>query len=281
MKRMVVIGGTLLTVFAWQARPQGTQEPLAPETTARPLAGQLTQATIVWSSDWSSGKVQDTWSYADGNPISLLSVEATTGLGFPPGMDRALRVGYPLPGGARVVAENRWAEPDIGQTLYFRTHIRFAIGDAAGNLGASSHHPIEPKPGACPYDWEFLMGSAANGTWSLYVQHERGAGQFELAGALEKLRTYLLEWGFTRTLDGYTTRVRIDEREVTGQFRRHDGLVLDRAPASPISAECIRALHVGNNGPQWTGTTRSADAIYYGGVAVCTGDWCGAWRREE
>jgi hypothetical protein len=286
LRHVLVTPRVALALFALNAcemlaqQPDGTSTP-STETIPRPPVRLLSGATIVWSSDWSSGKVKDTWSYVDGNPVSLLSVVSSEGLGFPPGMEHVLRVGYPLPGGARVVAEDKWAEPEIGDMLYFRMYIRFAIRDEAGDQGASSHHPIEPKPGDCPYEWEFLMGSAPNGTWSLYVQHERGAGQFALGSALQKVRTYLLEWGFKRLPDGYTTQVRIDGEDVTSQFRRHDGMALDRASSSPISAECIRALHVGNNGPQWSRTTRSADAIYYGGVAVCTGGWCGAWKREE
>jgi uncharacterized protein YjdB len=250
--------------------------------------GATGTGTVVWSSDWSAGGLRDgtNWSSSQDSPTgAVLSVVASSGLGFPSGMSNALRVGYPAPGGGSVRVENRWAEPSVGQTLYFRTHMRYSIRDAAGNLGASSHHPIQPKPGSCPYQWEFRFGSSSNGNVPTEIVFYDGPGSYQLSGGLSKNVAYLLEWAFTRvgtsgTSGTYTARVRINGTDVTSNFRRYDGAALTNAPATPISGECVRALFVGNNGPQWTGTSATADFVYYGGTAVCTGGWCGAWKQD-
>ena len=244
--------------------------------------------SVVWSSDWSAGDLRDasSWSSSQDSPTGVvLSVVSSSGLGFPSGMSNALRVGYPAPGGGSVRVENRWAEPTVGQTLYFRTHMRYSIRDAAGNLSASSHHPIQPKPGSCPYQWEFRFGSSSNGNVPTEIVFYDGPGSYQLSGGLSKNVAYLLEWAFTRvgtsgSSGTYTARVRVNGTDVTSNFRRYDGAALTNAPATPISGECIRALFVGNNGPQWTGTSATADFVYYGGTAVCTSGWCGAWKQD-
>lgn len=252
---------------------------------------------VLFDSDWSTATGSTMNALLDlskpkpweeqGGDVGLLSVTSSAGLDFPATMKNVYRVAYNGENSAHVQIRNGWTAPAVGEKQCFRTYVRNELPNSLGNVGASSHHPIEPDWGSCPFSWEFIMSTNANGTFDLTLLNGRATrwqDRWWHVAPLQKFQTYRLEWCFERqSTNGYLADVRI--HDATGalvhdgaDFENADGANLLSTPryAFDLEPQCMDDLLVGNNGPSsWP--TAAGQRIYYGGVQVCRGDWCGAY----
>ena len=218
-----------------------------------------------------------------------LYVVSASGLGFPAGIANVLRTRYMGVNSADVKTLNQWPEPANGGSLYFRIYYRLDIPNAYGNLASGGHHPIEPVPGACPFQFEFRIGSNSNGTMDFKATLPTGDYMLRL----NKFQTYRYEWAFkNRNSSGaYKFEIRVYDAAGTqvgsnANFIRMNTTVSLAAdnPDVPMATDCIRALTIGSNGPSgWESVgTSAADAFsYHSGVAMSTAGWIGAYVAGE
>lgn len=256
--------------------------------------------SFVFASDWSTATgtsdaaLRDTnknppwstWRTAAGLP--LLNVVQAGGLGFPSA--NALRTTLTGTQSSEVRAVDLWPQPAPGQSLYFRLYARFDIPDSYGNLSGASHHPIQPEPGSCPYEWEFQIGSFSDGTLEATFRFETSGAAFVLSRVLRKFQTYRWEWAFHRQQSGsYKADIRI--YDMAGNLVADDSDFISRwnpdystpmstkDPNLTFSSQCIRRLMLGYNGAQWP--SMSDSYTYYGGMAVrlsnSSSDWIGPY----
>ena len=218
-----------------------------------------------------------------------LYVVSAAGMGFPTGIANVLRTRYMGINSADVKTLNQWPEPATGQSLYFRIYYRLDIPNSYGNLASGGHHPIEPVPGACPFQWEYRIGSNSNGTMDWKVSLPTGDYMLRL----NKFQTYRFEWAFKnrnssgaykfeiRVYDGSGTQVGSNANFI--RMNTNISLAADN-PDVPMGTDCIRSLTIGSNGPSgWesVGTTAADAFSYLGGVAMSTAGWIGAFVAGE
>ncbi len=259
---------------------------------------------LIFVSDWSTavgasmnavfdqGRTPHWNSEACGIQPNLIEVVPAAGLGFPASMANVLQVSYNGENCADVISLDQWAAPARNESIYFRLYLRTSIPDSVGTPPMSSHHPIEPKPGACPFQWEFAVGPRSNGTWDLrYVTPaDYPLNGFNVEG-LAKNAAYRLEWALHRQVDGsyradlrlYNAAEQLVADDVSFLASDVGTSLADADPAIAIDDECMRALLVGNNGPSgWDAVTLASGArMYYGGVAVGRSGWIGPYVASE
>lgn len=265
---------------------------------------------LVFASDWrtSTGTSDDAlldttrtpaWSSVrKGSNMDQLQVVSASGLGFPSTMSQVLRAAHRGTQSCDVRAAELWPAPAPGQSIYFRMYLRFSIPDSYGNLGSSSHHPIQPDSGTCPMEWEFTFGSKSDGTLEAnYGFYTSGAGfsNHQDTSKLKKFETYRWEWAFHRQASGtYKTDIRVhdstgalvlDDDDFISRFNPDYTTPLStKDPDLTFSDHCIRRLFVGYNGPNWPDFNDDS-FMYVGGVAVklsnSANDWIGPYSPDE
>jgi hypothetical protein len=235
-----------------------------------------------------------------GNESGILSVVASTGLGFPAGMTNVMRVqlGPGTVGGAAVSIVPADAIIPTG-TTYYRFYLLNAVSDAEGDKSSAinSVHYIESNTGS-PQPWTWCLASKNDGTFPLQFQSiATGAGSFLLGGKsygspiwtdffLTKNSPYRIEWALTRTAaDTHTLDIRIYNAAGALVYDK-DNIYKAQAETTlatagvdlPLTDATLGGFYLGSNGgqPPWTPMT-NVQYIYYGGVMVRTDDWCGAY----
>jgi len=261
-----------------------------------PAAGSV---PLIFASDFSTALGNSANAISDGGkPIhwndthpdaDQLYVVSAAGLGFPSNITNVLRTRYMGVNSADVKTLDQWAEPATGQSLYFRMYYRLDIPNSYGNLASGGHHPIEPVPGACPFQWEIRIGSNANGTMDFKVS----LAAYDYMLTLNKFQTYRYEWSFkNRTSTGsYKFEIRVFDASGNlvgwnGSFIRMNTTISLAAddPTFALGSECLRSLTVGSNGPSgWESVgVNAADAFsYHSGVAVSRTGWIGPYVPGE
>jgi len=257
------------------------------------------QVPLVFASDFSTGMGNSQAAITDASkPIhwndwhpdaDQLYVVSAAGLGFPAGINNVLRTRYMGVNSADVKTLNQWPEPLTGQGMYFRIYYRLDIPNSYGTLASGGHHPIEPVPGACPFQFEFRIGSNTNGTMDFKATLPTG----DYLQVLNKFQTYRFEWAFTnRTSAGaYKFEIRVYDASGTqvasnSTFHRMNSTITlgQDNPDVPLASDCIRSLTIGSNGPSgWesVGTTAADAFSYHSGVAMSQVGWIGPYVPGE
>ena len=275
-----------------------TCDGVSASTTLTVMDGQSGGAAVVFASDFTTALGNSQAAVTDASKAihwndwhpdtDQLYVVSAAGLGFPSSITNVLRTRYMGVNSADVKTLNQWPEPAIGQSQYYRIYYRLDVPNSYGNVPSPGHHPIEPVPGACPYEWEFRIGSNADGTMDFKVS---------LPGAdynlrVNKFQTYRYEWAFkNRTASGYKFEIRVFDMNNNivgwnGNFIRVNTtrtLAADD-PTVSVSTACIRALTIGSNGPTgWESVgVAGPDAFsYVSGVAISQAGWIGPYVPGE
>jgi hypothetical protein len=276
-----------------------------------------TGGTPIFHSDWSTGTgttdavIRDNskatpWSARWGGRGSLNVVPAT-GLGFPSGMTNVLRVQHYQQDFDWVMANNIWSVPAIGSAIYFRVYLRNTVGNEvdAGSSYASTH-PVESEGGANGISGGYYAmhyGSYADGTfpflvamnnatypyngWTPGAPTSNHGGRNYDPSTLVKNTTYRLEWKYTRTAaNRYDFDMRIyGSDDKTLLFDRTNifawggsrQTIATNGTGLSIDDSHIADLRIGINGGF---ATPSPQFVYWGGFAVCSDDWCGAYSSS-
>jgi len=254
---------------------------------------------LIFASDFSTGLGNSQAAVTDASkPIhwndwhpdtDQLYVVSAAGLGFPAGINNVLRTRYMGYNSADVKTLNQWPEPAVGGSLYFRMYYRLDIPNSYGNLPSGGHHPIEPVPGACPFQFEYRIGSNADGTMDFKATLPTGDYMLRL----NKFQTYRYEWAFkNRNSSGaYKFEIRVYNAAGTqigsnsNFIRVNTNISLaTENPDVPMGTDCIRALTIGSNGPTgWesVGTTAADAFSYHSGDAISTAGWIGPYVPGE
>ena len=254
---------------------------------------------LVFASDFSTGLGNSQAAITDASkPIhwndwhpdaDQLYVVSAAGLGFPAGVNNVLRTRYMGYNSADVKTLSQWPEPVTGGSMYFRIYYRLDIPNSYGNLPSGGHHPIEPMPGACPFQWEYRIGTYTDGTMDWKVSLPTG----DYVQRLNKFQTYRFEWAFkSRTSAGaYKFEIRVYDASGTqvasnSTFHRMNSTITlgQDNPDVPMGSDCIRSLTIGSNGPtgwETVGTTAADAFSYHSGVAMSQVGWIGAYVAGE
>jgi len=254
---------------------------------------------LVFASDFSTGLGNSQAAVTDASKsihwndwhpdADQLYVVSASGLGFPAGINNALRTRYMGYNSADVKTLNQWPEPATGGSMYFRIYYRLDIPNSYGNLPSGGHHPIEPVPGACPFQFEYRIGSNANGTMDFKATLPTG----DYVQTLNKFQTYRFEWAFTNRTSAGAYKFEIRVYDASGAqigsnstFHRMNSTITlgQDNPDVPLASDCIRALTIGSNGPtgwETVGTTAADAFSYLSGVAISQVNWVGPYVPGE
>lgn len=273
-----------------------------------------TGGTPIFHSDWSSATgssdaaIRDNgkatpWSARWGGQGSLNVVPAT-GLGFPATMTNVLRVQHYQQDFDWVMANNIWSVPAIGSAIYFRVYIRNTVDNAvdAGSSYASTH-PVESEGnpnGISGGYYAMHYGSYSDGTFPFFVAmnnatypyngwtpgaptSNHGGRNYDPA-TLVKNTTYRVEWKFTRTaanrydfdmrIYGGDDKTLLFDRTNIYAWGGNRQTIATNGTGLSIDDSHVSDLRIGINGGF---ATPSPQFVYWGGFAVCSDDWCGAY----
>lgn len=178
------------------------------------------QPAFVFTSDWTNSTInsiadadiRDTtkaipWTSGTsraGN-FSQIYAASATGLGFPAGMPKVLKVDHYGTTFATVEVVRQWPDPIVGGFSAHRMYWRCDIPNSYGNLEMNSYHPIEPMAFHPPLQFEYQIGVNADGTVLFRVSFgftdntTIGQGPTDWyikydCPLLSKFKTYRLEW---------------------------------------------------------------------------------------
>jgi hypothetical protein len=281
--------------------------------------------TVLFESDWSTATgtsdeaLRDTnqpipWAkgLSDGGVLQIVNA-SDAGLSHWP-TTNALKVTCLDPGNANCAAEhtdidNAWAEPPIGQSLYYRVYLQV---DSMFNQrsGLPSEHPLENGNGGGSHtDWALTTEAHANGEWSLewrFANSDWPANRWCVAGSasgctdgdkrtrptLRNNYTYMIEIQFEHTSEThFSLRPRV--WDVPGDSLLYGPEDFENVNRTATMAESGILTFNTKNWLQLmvgsSGVTASAGEIppgfvygqpmyYWGAVAVCANDWCGPYR---
>jgi hypothetical protein len=174
--------------------------------------------TLLFASDWTNSTlgsladadIRDTtkaipWTSGtsrSGN-FSQIYAASATGLGFPAGMSKVLKVDHYGTTFATVEVVRQWPQPIVGGFSAHRMYWRCDIPNSYGNLEMNSYHPIEPMAFHPPLQFEYQIGVNADGTLtfriSLGFSNNTTVGQapdnyVKYDVTLVKFKTYRIEW---------------------------------------------------------------------------------------
>jgi hypothetical protein len=275
--------------------------------------------------NWSSTAIEDggKWdkNFADSGtgPTNRIAVVSATGKGFPSGMANVLAVLHNDVAGCdgsdywNILAQNQWALPAIGGSIWFRFYFRH---DVSGSGGGDAHFVQTGPPGTCPYNKEFFFDRSGTTQVNWFSATYGSDGnctptsechEWAPAALLDRQATYRVEqqW-FRRVSAGWKMKIRVydasnnlvaDENSLTCIGNYHGGshtLATHFAGSSGINGDlttandpdgdsCIRNEMIGNAGiSQCNGSSDpSHQNIYYGGYGVSLTDWCGPYTPGE
>lgn len=281
------------------------------------------QPNFVFTSDWAGvtdgsfalTDVRDTgksvpWQTHVGNTVDdlgvdsvSLSVRATTGLGFPAGMTRCLRVDAVhgseigedttlqqyasgmLSFGATNTA---WSVPGIGDSLYFRIYKRFVWPDGATNpnvnLGSANHCVEETTQVARTWHWTFNSSAAG---WQPSFNANSPVTRHIIGGSsnlfIPRDQTHRIEWRVHRTGENtceFETRVYDTNDSAllyqTSDFATAGDVELEDASFGYETGSAVY-FQLGTNGLGFGSQPENSvrPAWYFGGVAVSDEGWPG------
>ena len=269
--------------------------------------------TLVGHWDWSTGTG---WTDAVGRDTNKtvaltlfnggnggVDIASVAGKGFPTGIVNGVRNNRSSGSNFDWVgAQDVWAAPSVGQTLYGRIYFRNEIVSTA-NLDYGACHPFESygaNSGGYNFDgnggYSFKLGNNTDGTTFGFVFATYGTGTQYYWGynvttpansatnpALLKNHTYRFEWALTRTTGNtYTLQLRLYNESGTLIASGTDwkdnynggGVALNSSRTTTMIDTSIRGMRVGTNGGWGVG---SAQYVYWSGLAVSLTDWCGPY----
>lgn len=232
-----------------------------------------------------------------GTAGQFIDVISASGLGFPGSMANCLQTYWDAAINYEwIIANNQWSAPTTGNSLYFRIYNRHAGMNNADEPYASSH-PVESEGGTGGVSgnfYTFKLGNWADGTfpfgwqidantqgWSLGANQD--AGHSNAYMPLAKNNTRRIEWKLTKT---GTTLYSIDMRvyasnDVTLDYDRNNiyqwqgpSTMAAAGTNQPLDDAHVADFRLGKNG----GWGESGSRVYWGGFAVRTADWCGAYN---
>jgi hypothetical protein len=269
--------------------------------------------TVVWESDWSHkrGGPEDREAITDGGkwPImndygcgggkpcnDMLSIVSAEGLGFPPGMANVMRVSFDGHKGSQdVIVEGEWEAPRApGDVLYYRIYMRNDIPTDT-RMGTNGNHPYQlgrftrTEDGFfCNTYFEFNFGNDhdGDGLFPFAVASARSGTPYRYFTTLPVNEALRIEYAFLKQeVDQYKIRFRVydeagrlivdsDEGDMIGQGDGNQRLEL-QARTFRIPDMCVPTQFIGTNGPA---NPPERGYHYWGGFAVCEGDWCGPYQ---
>lgn len=281
-----------------------TSDPFVVDSAGTTLVGHWDWAT---GTGWTDSVARDTDKAVDltlfngGN--GGVSIASVSGKNFPTGIVNGVRVNHQNAGDYDWCgAQDVWAAPSVGQTLYGRLYFRSEVADGAGSQAYGACHPVESygaNSGGYNFDgnggYSFKIGNNTDGTFPFVVATYGTGTQYywgynvttpansATAPNLLKNHTYRLEWALTRTTGNtYTLQLRLYNQSGTLVASGTDwkdnynggGVGLDSSRTTIMIDTSIRGFRVGKNGGWSAG---SVQYMYYSGLAFSLTDWCGAY----
>lgn len=248
--------------------------------------GDLTGAQL--NSSWDTGTGNSTAVLLDqsadlpwdndnsGLDTDLMSIGATTGLGFPATMtncNAVLNNGGVDPSWVGITGMTL---PSVGQSWRIRFYLRVSVSNAFNGSSFNNHHPIENNDPGSPgagNGFEFKFGWNTDGTFP--CAFDTPVDRWLVTGVtLNKFVPYRFELNFLKTAtDTYTITAGIwddedvqvaDSSDFIGQLTNNGPLSEDGIGIS-IPDAAFEHLRLGING----GPSASGQSNYYGGVVVC------------
>jgi len=218
-----------------------------------------------------------------------LDVISSSGLGFPTA--NVLRVtargettGYAF------LRKTGLSIPAVGQSNYYRWYFRATMPDG---LEDQETHPFQDGNASSQSNWLFhVYHDAGAGRWRPQLRAAVGSNAYPndrwSGPALQKNVTYRFELQVARTgSNTFTMNVRIYDQGGTlihgsSAFTNQSGTttLASNPTFNFLQLANMEGLNAGNNGiagsPTW--------GFVYGyqaGIAVCRGDWCGAYQPGD
>jgi hypothetical protein len=284
------------------ARVAGPTEP--GDSTAPPPPGPppSSSRTVVFASDWSSESGSTQAAKTDANrwniiadPGNGLSVVSCQSLGFP--SNTCLRVmGVQSASGFARLAKTGLPVPAPGQSVYYRWYYRHE----QPSLGDNSQHPIESGSNG-GLDWVFNTETLSNTTW----RPEFRPGGEQSNALLARFTGPVLQRGVTYRIEMQIQKINNTQFHMHARvYDRNGNLVAGDAQftndrlgntgsnarsladnpvlrfATPGGSQ-LHEIRAGVNGISNSDWFPQVLYAYQGGLAVCTGDWCGAYVASE
>lgn len=261
--------------------------------------------TFLFHSDWSTARGQTDaalrdlgkaipWTQRIGNGRGN-EVVASTGLAFPTA--NVLRVVAEDGDGdgdasSNVLRVESLPIPSTGETLYYRWYIRVTVPDQ--HTGDSETHPIQDGVAIGSTNWAFQIITRNDGTWLPSIETDAAAawpnthwGRPNIV--LRKNVTYRFELAVRRTGSStFGLNARIYGADGALLFDDNDFVnsngtssLADNPVLNIVNLNSMNGLNAGFNGLGGPSTLMPFTMYYQGGVAVCEGDWCGAYSSAE
>ena len=258
---------------------------------------------FIFASDWSTATGQTTVAKTDGSrwniisdPGNGLNVLATCqSLGFPSATCLEVNGIQSATGFARL-AKTGMPIPAVGESMYFRWYYRHE----QPSLGDNSQHPIESGQNG-GLDWCFNTETLSNTTWRPEFRTGGDQSNARLARwtgpVLQQGVTYRFEMQIqkisntelylhVRVYNAAGTLIASDANFTndrlgntgTNLMSLANNPVLHFATSGGTNLHEIRAGVNGISNSDWFPRVRYG---YQGGLAVCRGDWCGAYTAGE
>lgn len=270
-----------------------------------------TQANVIFHSDWATALGRTDAAILDAakpkpwndllNRGDALEVVRSTGLDFPTANVLRVDAVYRSGGGA-YAANPRYSGlpvPGVGGSLYYRWYYQCTVPNSYDSDPNS--HPIQDYlSGATGQtNWAFRVTTHTNGTWSPDISVAWSTiawpdNHWGPATSLNKNQTYRFEVQIKRTsVSTFEIHARIYDTAGNllygdADFENADGSkTLNNAGGGPGDYPQIPFANVNNLTDFQVGfndysTGTQSDfgwpISYQGGVAICTGDWCGPYN---
>ena len=263
-------------------------------------SGGSSNRTVLFHSDWSTATGNSSNAYTDGgkwSPTSPLPYQTVIPVNndsvgsWPTGMTNILNYFF-ASGESSGTSEhtlNLYSTPSAGDSIYYRVYMRV---DWLQNAGGNSNHDIGPEGGPCFFTWQWLVMPYANGTWELRfgqadMVNETTVSRWSSGDYLNQSKVYRLEWRFKKenNTNRWSMQVRIyddqnnlvDNESDYTRYSNTPHINLAYPTTIGINDTC---MDDGGFLVAKFGTTPTVDInLYYGGVAICSGDWCGPYSK--
>jgi len=249
---------------------------------------------IVWSSDWSAGlglspsalRDDARWSMLGGQGLEVIS---SNGLGFPTAS--VLRVtAEQRTTGYAFLRKTGLPIPEVGESNYYRWYFRATMPDG---LEDPESHPFQDGNASSQSNWLFhVYHDAGAGRWRPQLRPSARSNAYPndrwSGPALQKHVTYRFEVQLART-GANTFRMNARIYDEAGTLLHASDAFSNQTGAATLASNPtftfsqlanMDGLNAGNNGiagsPSWPFVYG-----YQGAIAVCRGDWCGAYRVGE
>lgn len=249
---------------------------------------------VIWSADWGTALGTTNSALSDGSRFSLvggsgLEVISAAGLGFP--TPNVLRVtARAETEGFAFLRKTGLPIPQVGESNFYRWYFRATMPDG---LEDPETHPFQDGNAASQTNWLFhVYHTAGAGMWRPQLRARVDANAWPndrwSGPALRKNVTYRFEVQIARVAtNSFRMNVRVYD-EAGALIHGNNAFANENRTATLASNPTftfwslpnLEGLNAGVNGIFGTAPFPFIYG-YQAGLAVCRGDWCGAYRTGD